>query len=301
MSIAAAAELVFPSLTAEAEPEERELSTVNETLRKIAETIRGYSEIENVTLHEVEGAASGLVHWHWSHFYWEIEDEQVPFIEHVNEQLLSAMRKIMKVPEAAFSPLLQEGVVKGRHDEIITGMCALSRKFIVQQFQERSPSHKRSLHPHDIRRITQVMKDPTAVSWPLPYTIKTMDAEGKEESHTIHISALARVGAGYILNQTDSLALLPCEDADIDAEVEKAKRNRFTDPETYDRLVFQKRNPHFVKVAGEDKRPIKHMLLGRGHNLLPDIEQWNAQNPRRRISLMQVEPTQLKEEVPLPE
>ncbi len=243
---------------------EPEKKGINDTLKAIAEKLRGVSEGAKIEERFVENPDTGLVQWRWMHFCRGLTKEQCPELERINEELLTGMQSVYELPESGLDHLMHEGLVEGRVADQMEGYRAIHRELIERKFttvipfgvgQDIAPSRERVDEELNVLRN---MQSPV-------YQIVRFGREQRQ----VRLSTLARLGAGYSLASQKKIELLAAEDPELDAKAEWAEQ--WGTKEEYEQHVMTARDAHFVKLVRQAKLRIVHLLVGAAHDLTDDI------------------------------
>ncbi len=109
-------------------------SAVNITIERIAALLREKKVVECAEVRKAPNATKAIVQWQWAHYQPAIDLEYLPHIERVNRELYAAMDAVRAMPEAGFSELMHEGLIKGREGELIDHYLQEQRAIIRNIF-----------------------------------------------------------------------------------------------------------------------------------------------------------------------
>ncbi len=255
---------------------------INGNLRRVAQELRASPAVQSVDFFPDEYPTRGCTQWRWLHFHSEeLRQSDIPRLEEVNHNLFTAMRTVRDMPESGLDELMQEGMVLGEEREYLKDYRRLHRTMIRRVLRTPSPCDETPPVPLSPETIRDGMKTMENMTIPVRHRVHP----SHEKPHTVRISPLARLGAGYALSRFADVRLLPAEDSEIFAKAKEADRNG-TEEEKY-RWILYKRNQHFVTLVRTYRREMQNVLVGAAHNLRHHIW-YSNQKYAERISHMVV-------------
>lgn len=240
---------------------------VNATLEKIAALLREKKLVESAEFHKATDAKKAIVQWRWAHYQPAIDIELLPHVERVNRELYAAMDAARGVPDSGLKELMHEGLIKGREGELVDVYRKQRREIVRNLFTVTNPFGGSDTFPTE-QEVTRQLNIFENLDTPVNQLVYY-----NGQPYTEKISALSHFGAGFIHSELNGVILVPAEDSTI---YDNAHKAQFAgDPVAYERWIHAERDKHFVKVAAEAKSAIMHLLVGWGHVLTDDIEQYN--------------------------
>ncbi len=249
---------------------------INETLERIASTLKSKNLVADADLHLVDAPTKALVQWRWVHYRPGIPSPWLPFAERTNRQLFHAMDTTCSIPGAQLDLLLHECLLRGRAQEQIDYAMQVQRSLIQTQFIKPHPFTGMDMLPPDsvVEKELNVFAN---LDRPVSQFVKV-----KGQEQRVRISPLTRLGAGHVLSATRGVWLGEAECPILDARAEAAERSK--KPEEIEKWVFVERNKHMVKVVASSRRSINHLIAGYMHDLRGDVETFNTLESDNQMS-----------------
>lgn len=242
---------------------------INHTLRALACQLHKLNLVKKTELREVSQPTIGFVQWEWAHFHPAMEEKDLPIIERVNKALFKAMKAAHHLPGSHMDALYLEGVVDGREHSDIAKMQELHRTLVQDQLTFSVP-FSASVYRPTRKEVEAEMENMSQLDQPMTQRVLS---PWYRNGRWMTASPLARLGAGYALSRNAKVTVLPAEHEYLDRRAAWAELHGTKDE--YQTHVIENRNAHFAKIIAESKKQIAHLLVGCGHNLVPEIDKRN--------------------------
>lgn len=271
-----------PLLSQAQEREQKQVPVdINQTLQKIAQVLRTCPDVALVEEHFIDSPAKGLVHWSWMHYRYDIQNYEIPRLERVNKELLSAMQTARTIPHSGLDTLRMEGLIEGKVAQQIENYRNDLRTLIKLQITvpitfglwlDIQPTQE--IIDREMNVVDNLYKPILQTAGP---------DDNPKTSRFVCMSPLARLGAGYVFSMLHGTKLFPAEDSYIDSRAAMAEHSRLESVKSY--WVLHQRNTHAVKLVRESDQDIENLLMGAGHRLRSYIEASNDQYKKKMSSL----------------